>query len=69
MDLDCYGKGMVLDLNWQRYDMASDFMRRERKEKSDFGFALSCTSGQLKNDNFGVWIREGKGTELGYEDF
>jgi len=34
--------------------MASDFMRRERKG-SDFGFALSCTSGHRKNDDLGVW--------------
>lgn len=51
---------MVLDLIWRHYDIAFDFLRRERKGESDFGFALSCTSGQLKNDNFGVWIWEGK---------
>jgi len=30
-DLSRYCKRMVLDLVWQRYDMVSDFMRRERK--------------------------------------
>jgi hypothetical protein len=68
IDLDCYGKRMALDLVWQRYGIASEFLRKERKGENDSGFKLSCTSGQLKNNNFGVWTREGKGTELGYED-
>jgi hypothetical protein len=55
-DLSRYCKRLVLDLVWQRpMDMASDFMRRERKGESDFGFALSCTSGHLKNDDLGLW--------------
>jgi hypothetical protein len=44
MDLDCYrdGNRMVLDLVWQRYDMASDFMKRERKGERKAILDLRC---------------------------